>query len=208
MEEPVIPKNLFGEAVIQPFPDLTDGEIDTTLFLQSSRGVVRIVEAFGQPFMPVQRDISQNIKTLQEIFNQNPRDNITIDKMISRERSLNEHSAGQALLWLMRGLQYFHRFLTLVVNDFREGYPTEDLIGFARQAYDETLFYHHSWLARQLFQVLCRFCPTRSVLTLKLVIDRDQHTYADHHRQLMLDIDRYLISLGATIDHINGFCLG
>ncbi|XP_069684439.1 pleckstrin homology domain-containing family A member 8 [Periplaneta americana] len=165
----------FFNSVQLPFPEVIDGKINTVQFLESSKGVVGLIEKFGKVFAPVRYDMTGNIEKLTQRYYTNKEKHMYLNDMILCEKEEGGNYAIEALLWLRRALHFIHTFFQCILEDTRQGKNSEDLIPFLKKAYDETLKAYHGWMAQQLFGLLSRMCPSRSQLMLTLALGRENH---------------------------------
>ncbi|GFG33571.1 hypothetical protein Cfor_03466 [Coptotermes formosanus] len=154
------------------FPEVIDGKINTLQFLESSRGVVGLVEKFGKVFAPVKYDMTGNIEKLTQQYNTNTEKHMYLNNMILSEKEEGGNYAIDALLWLRRALHFVHTFLNCVLEDSQQGTKSEDLVPFLEKAYGETLKAYHGWMAHKLFRLLSRMCPSRCELMSTLALGR------------------------------------
>ncbi|KAK7873111.1 hypothetical protein R5R35_006341 [Gryllus longicercus] len=186
-------KNFFT-AVQQPFPEILDGKINTAHFLESSRGVVVLVEKFGKVFAPVKYDMSGNIQKLSDRYITDTEKYKFLNDMILSEKEAGGIHVTDALLWLRRALHFFHEFFQCVLNDSRDGTRDEDLVPFLKKAYKETLERYHGWMAQQLFGLISRMCPCRSDLLLTLSLGHE-----GQEESVMRSLDDFLQGLNSNI---------
>ncbi|XP_023716242.1 pleckstrin homology domain-containing family A member 8 isoform X3 [Cryptotermes secundus] len=143
-------KNFFNSVQL-PFPEVIDGKINTLQFLESSKGVVGLVEKFGKVFAPVKYDMTGNIEKLTEQYNTNKEKHLYLNNMILAEKEEGGNYAIDALLWLRRALQFIYTFFSCVLEDSQQGKKSEDLVPFLKKAYKETLEAYHGWMTQKLF---------------------------------------------------------
>ncbi|XP_023716239.1 pleckstrin homology domain-containing family A member 8 isoform X1 [Cryptotermes secundus] len=170
-------KNFFNSVQL-PFPEVIDGKINTLQFLESSKGVVGLVEKFGKVFAPVKYDMTGNIEKLTEQYNTNKEKHLYLNNMILAEKEEGGNYAIDALLWLRRALQFIYTFFSCVLEDSQQGKKSEDLVPFLKKAYKETLEAYHGWMTQKLFGLLARMCPSRSELMITLALGRENHDEA------------------------------
>ncbi|PSN53049.1 hypothetical protein C0J52_03966 [Blattella germanica] len=60
-------ENNFFNSEQTPFPEVINGKIDTSKFLESSKVVVCLVDKFGKVFKPVKYDMAGNIEILSRL---------------------------------------------------------------------------------------------------------------------------------------------
>ncbi|XP_008206586.1 glycolipid transfer protein A isoform X2 [Nasonia vitripennis] len=145
------------------FPKPINGELSSEEFLASSRNVVRILDYFGNIFMPVKYDMQGNIDKLSKKFNQNKKKYSTLQKMIIDEKDKLEDSVViDAILWLRRALHMIQLFFEYIVYDFNSGKKSEDLMANICKSYELSLEPYHGYMAQQLFNLLSRMIPPRN----------------------------------------------
>ncbi|XP_046681085.1 glycolipid transfer protein [Homalodisca vitripennis] len=155
-------KNYFN-SVQTPFPIPNEGKIDTIQFLEAARGVVSLIDQFGNVFAPVKYDMSGNIEKLTQVYNTDLQRHGNLNDMVLLEHSTGGILATDALMWLRRALHLIQRFFELILEDNNStGGSTEELVVFLKMAYKETLNVYHNWPLQMLFSVLSRMCPTRT----------------------------------------------
>ncbi|XP_049808139.1 glycolipid transfer protein [Schistocerca nitens] len=192
-------KNFFTTVQV-PFPDVIEGKINTSNFLEASKGVVELVDRFGGIFAPVKYDMSGNIKKLTEKYETNKERFMYLNDMILIEKQENGNYATDALLWLRRALNFVYTFFKCIREDARKGGNTEDLILFLQKAYEETLKRYHGWMAQQVFGLLAKMCPGRSVLLNTLALGEP-----DQESEVMEDMDTFLTRLHSNISTLSAF---
>ncbi|XP_033219838.1 pleckstrin homology domain-containing family A member 8 [Belonocnema kinseyi] len=147
------------------FPEVTNGKINTEKFLAASQQVVGLIEKFGKLFAPVKYDMQQNIDKLNTKYNSDKESHCTLQDMILSEKIAGESvTATEALLWLRRGLHMIQLFFEKIIQDYKTGNITEDLVASLKKSYKESLEPFHGWMAQQLFGLLARMIPARTQL--------------------------------------------
>ncbi|XP_051153697.1 glycolipid transfer protein [Leptopilina boulardi] len=147
------------------FPEVIEGKINTEKFLDASQQLVQLIDKFGKLFAPMKYDMQQNINKLNVKYNIDRDNHSTLQDMILIEKtSENNKIATEALLWLRRGLYMIQLFFEKIVQDYKSGQITEDLVACLKKSYKEALEPYHGWMAQQLFGLLARMVPTRTQL--------------------------------------------
>ncbi|RZF34328.1 hypothetical protein LSTR_LSTR008867 [Laodelphax striatellus] len=165
-------KNFFT-TVQAPFPDLTDGKINTVQYLEACKGVVELVDRFGKVFAPVKYDMSGNIDKLSEKYASDVDKFEFLNDMVLHDKEAHEITAIDALLWLNRANHLVQRFFELILEDNASKVTRKKETRFLKAAYKETLKEHHGWIAQHLFTFLSRMCPTRKDLVNVLSLERE-----------------------------------
>lgn len=189
-------KNFFNSVQL-PFPEVIDGKINTLQFLESSKGVVGLVEKFGKVFAPVKYDMTGNIEKLTRHYNTNKEQHLYLNSMILAEKEEGGNYAIDALLWLRRALQFIHTFFSCVLEDSQQGKKSEDLVPFLKKAYKETLETYHGWMTQKLFGLLSRMCPSRSELMITLALGRENREEA-----VLREMAVFLVGLDSNIQEL------
>ncbi|XP_044733187.1 pleckstrin homology domain-containing family A member 8 [Chrysoperla carnea] len=145
-----------------PFPHTNLESIDTLTFLEAARGVVDLIEKFGKVFKPVKYDMNGNIEKLNRKYQEDPINHTCLQTMILHERDQGKDVATDALMWLRRALQFFHKFIECLIEDSQKEEKSENLSKLLKVAYADTLQRYHGWMAQRLFNLLSRMCPART----------------------------------------------
>lgn len=182
------------------FPEVVDGKINTTEFLDAARNIVRFVEKLGKIFAPVKYDMQGNIDKLNARYSNDKEVNATLQELILAEVANGaDVIATDALMWLTRGLHMILLFLEEIVRDHKAGSATEDLVAILRNAYKEALEPYHGWVAQQLFGFLSRMAPTRTQILGMLANAETEN------EQIFPDLEVYLGKLRINITTIQKF---
>uniref|UniRef100_A0A1B6K9P3 Glycolipid transfer protein domain-containing protein n=1 Tax=Graphocephala atropunctata TaxID=36148 RepID=A0A1B6K9P3_9HEMI len=189
-------KNYFN-FVQTPFPSPVEGKIDTIQFLEATKGVVSLIDQFGNLFAPVRYDMAGNIEKLTQVYNTNLERHGNLNDMVLLEQSTGGILATDALMWLRRALHLIQRFFELILEDNNS---TEELVVFLKTAYRETLCVYHNWPLQVLFSMLSRMCPTRSKFYQLVSLERC-HSEAVVYR----DMAAFTATLRANVEALAAF---
>lgn len=88
-------------------------------------------------------------------FNEDPLTYGYVQDMILAEKAQGNTSATDALQWLRRGLHFFVKFFSCLIDDYKDEVVDENLSKQLKEAYSQSLERYHSWLGKQLFSVRC-----------------------------------------------------
>lgn len=77
-------------------------KIKTKKFLEAATDAVSLIEKFGKVFSPVTNDMLNNIKKLNQKYEEDIEGNKYLEEMIIKEHGQGEGTATDALLWLRR----------------------------------------------------------------------------------------------------------
>lgn len=97
------------------------------------------------------------LQKITQKFHQNEANYEFLEEMVLQLKSSNDLLAVDALQWLRRGLNFFCRLFTLIIEKFgsenESRNPDIELKKLVKVAYSQTLERHHGWLGSQLFHV-------------------------------------------------------
>jgi len=141
---------------------VVDGKINTTEFLEAAESVVLLFEVLGNTaFVPVQKDMTSNIKKIRDAQLARPASSGTLQEIVD-----SDPKAAEGLLWLNRGLEFTSLALRKNVDS------DEELSDSFTSSYVESLKKHHNMLVRGIFSVAMRACPYRNEFYKKLGDDQ------------------------------------
>jgi hypothetical protein len=170
--------------------------------LRASKDVLKFVELLGKVFIPVKKDIKANIEKLNKIYESNPSKYKYLNEIVKTEcetLSKRDFKIGtDALIWLIRTLNYNQTFLSLLLCDFEEGKETEDLSGFFSEAYERSLKKYYNWFMQKICSLCLLAAPNRTSL-LKLLTTNENID----QKIIFSAIKEYLITLKANILAVN-----
>lgn len=155
---------------VSPFyPEVTDdGKIDTVQFLETSKAFIKIYDLLGTAFYVVKKDMAGNIEKLYKTYNKSPEKYKFLNDLIYLEKDDPTIFAVDALLWLKRALEFTVIFIKGLCEEYKKGITTDRLDHLATDAYNKTLKRYHSWLVQNVFKVVVKSVPYRSVLIRSL----------------------------------------
>lgn len=146
-----------------------DNKINTTEFLESSESVVSLFDVLGsKAFLPVQKDMTGNIKKIRDRQLSHPAQSKTLQDLCDAELAEKKHTASNGLLWLVRGLEFTSNALRKNIDS------SEELSASFTSAYDGTLKQHHNIIVKGIFTVAMKACPYRDSFYKKLGDDQEQ----------------------------------
>lgn len=99
-------------------------------------------------FATVKSDLNGNIEKIRTRLTAHPVDSKTLEGMLEAEAKEGVHQATQALLWLLRGLQF-----TMIALQLNQADSTQELQASFSKAYDTTLKQFHNFIVKKLFAV-------------------------------------------------------
>ncbi|PIK59815.1 putative glycolipid transfer protein [Apostichopus japonicus] len=128
-----------------------DGRIETESFLDASeQSVIPLLDKMGSTaFVFVKSDVNGNISKLRKKHSENPERFKTLYAMVEDEMERkvtdDKNSATDALIWLIRGLNFICTFVQLLS---KHDETEENIQPCLQEAYDNALKVHHGFLAR------------------------------------------------------------
>ncbi|KAK3339015.1 putative heterokaryon incompatibility protein [Neurospora tetraspora] len=147
-----------------------ENAIPTTEFLEAAESLVSIFDVLGSTaFSPVKSDMLGNVEKIRQRFLATPTESETLQDLVNNEQKAKQNKAGQALLWLVRGLEFTCKGLANNVAA-----ADQELSTSFRAAYDVTLKPHHSFLIKPIFSAAMSACPYRTDFYSKLGDDQDK----------------------------------
>jgi hypothetical protein len=107
-------------------------------------------------FGPVKKDMNGNIEKIRARLGDHPVDSKTLEGMLEAEAAEGkDKTATQALLWLLRGLQF-----TMIALRLNQADSTQELSLSFTNAYEGTLKKYHNFIVKGIFAVgTFYFCP-------------------------------------------------
>jgi len=149
---------------------LNDGKVPTTEFLLASESVVQLFDVLGsKAFIPVQKDITGNIKKIRDRQLSQPGQSSTLQDLVTNELAEKKKVASEGLLWLVRGLDFTAQALRKNIDK-----GDEELATSFTSAYEGTLKAHHGMIVRGIFGVAMKACPYRADFYKKMGEDQDR----------------------------------
>ncbi|XP_042862355.1 glycolipid transfer protein-like [Penaeus japonicus] len=162
------PANFFSQ-LSPTYPVVTpDGKVETVMFLEASKSFTQIYDLLGAAFYVVKKDICGNIEKLYKTYNCNPEKYKYLNDMICEEKEVKDSLAIEALLWLKRALEFTVMFINGICDEYTKGTGSERLDHLATDAYNITLKKYHNWIVQNIFKMVVKSVPTRSVLVKAL----------------------------------------
>lgn len=119
-------------------------------------------------FVPVQKDLTGNIAKIATRLEADPTNSATLEGMLAKEKEEKVTVATQALLWLLRGLEFTMLALKRNVED-----PNEELATSFSKSYEGTLRAFHSFVVRPVFAVRVLFTQSRAILLMYHVVGNE-----------------------------------
>ncbi|XP_047496829.1 glycolipid transfer protein-like [Penaeus chinensis] len=160
--------NFFSQ-ISHTYPVVTqDGKIETEMFLEASKSFIQIYDLLGAAFYVVKKDMSGNIEKIYKAYNCNPEKNKYLNDLICEEKEVQDSVIVDALLWLKRALEFTVIFINGICDEFEKGTGSERLDHLATDAYNVTLKKYHKWIVQNIFKMVVKSVPTRSVLVKAL----------------------------------------
>jgi len=169
-----------------------ENAIPTVEFLEAAESLVSIFDVLGSvAFSPVKSDMLGNVNKIRERFLAAPTESETIQDLVNNEQKAKQKKAGDALLWLVRGLDFTCKGLANNVAA-----ADQELSTSFRAAYDGTLKPHHSFLVKPVFSAAMSACPYRKDFYSKLGDDQDK---------VNAQLKEYLAALQKIVDILKAF---
>ncbi|KAI5850648.1 glycolipid transfer protein domain-containing protein [Tricharina praecox] len=141
---------------------VVDDKVSTTEFLEASESVVQLFDVLGSTaFVPVQRDMTGNIKKIRDAQLAHPATSGTLQEIAD-----SDPTAAEGLLWLNRGLEFTSLALRKNVDS------NEELTASFTSSYNDSLKKHHNMIVRGIFSVAMKACPYRADFYKKLGDDQ------------------------------------
>lgn len=141
-------------------------DVPVVPFLDAARALTGIFDVLGSlTLLPIKNDLLKNITTLQTAHTQAPMCR-TVRQLLLAERTAGRTHGECAItsyIWLVRGLV----FIGATFQRWAER-PAEELKTSFAEAYNVTLYKHHTWLQYGAFQVVLAGVPTRAHLLVRL----------------------------------------
>ncbi|PSN33678.1 Pleckstrin domain-containing family A member 8, partial [Blattella germanica] len=195
---------IFFNSVQLSFPEVIDGQINTWQFLESSKGVVRLIEKFGKVFSAIKYDLTGNIEKINQKYDTDREKYAYLNEIIrtSKEEGVEGEYAVDEVLWLRRNLQFIHTFLNSIIQDSQNELKSEDLVPFLKKAYKNTIEKHQGWMAQHMFGLLSRMCPTRKEFMQTLALGKE-----NKEETVLRDMAVFLKTLESNIQLLSKLCL-
>lgn len=183
------------------YPDLTDdGKIETVQFLEATKTFIQIYDLLGMTFSVVKKDMAGNVEKLYKTYNKNPEKYKYLNDLIKEEKTDPSLFAVDALLWLKRALQFTILFMSGICEEYEKGNGSERLDHLATEAYNTCLKKYHGWLVQNIFKMVVKSVPYRSVLVKSLYGNK-----VGPEEQLMKDVRSYIQKLEKNLHVIVKF---
>ncbi|ENN76291.1 ceramide-1-phosphate transfer protein [Dendroctonus ponderosae] len=155
-----------------------DDDVDLELYLESFEELNKFFNLLGTVFGFVSKDLAQKIDHLNKLLRDNDTSHKykTVKTMIEHEKETEilhkkGHTSGsRTLLRIHRGLDFIQLFLKRI----SELENHENTSVACREAYDQSLAKHHSFLIKQGAKVAMYTLPTREQLLKKVCGDEEE----------------------------------
>ncbi|KAA8911550.1 glycolipid transfer protein-like protein HET-C2 [Sphaerosporella brunnea] len=175
---------------------VVDNRISTTEFLEAAEGVVQLFDALGnKAFVPVQNDMTGNIKKIRDRQLAKPAQSGTLQALVEAELAEKAKTASEGLLWLNRGLEFTSRALRKNVDS------TEELTHSFSTSYESTLKKHHNFVVKGIFSLAMKACPYRDDFYKKL--GDDQAKVLEQLREWLEALEKIVLLLNAFLAEKN-----
>jgi len=182
----------FFDTLSKSFADVpTDGGVDTDQFLQASTGLVTMFDILGSTaFAVVKADLNGNIEKIRARLTAHPVDSKTLEGLLEAEVAEKVTTATQALMWLLRGLQF-----TMIALKLNQANSDQELSVSFSKAYEGTLKQYHNFLVKGVFAVALKACPYRVDFYPKL---------GSPPEKVQEELTKWLTALEVIINRIQG----
>ncbi|XP_076876721.1 glycolipid transfer protein-like [Brachyhypopomus gauderio] len=178
-------------------------EVDTKHFLDSVSHLPPFFDCLGSKvFAPIKSDISGNITKIKAVYDSDPAQFETLQKILEVERrkygsEWPKAGATLALMWLKRGLRFVQIMLqSLADGDRDERNPNLIRINITK-AYDGALKRYHGWIVQKVFKAALLAAPYRSDF-LKALSKGQEVT----EEECLAKVRQFLVNFTATVDAI------
>ncbi|KAI5809467.1 glycolipid transfer protein domain-containing protein [Pyronema omphalodes] len=146
------------------------GKVSTSEYLEAAESAVALFDLLGnKAFVPVQKDMTGNVKKLRDRQLAHPDQSATIQDLVNNELASGSKTASEGLLWLLRAQDF-----TLQALNKNQASPTEELTQSFTAAYESTLKKHHNFVVKGIFAVAMKACPYRVDFYKKLGDDQEK----------------------------------
>ena len=151
----------FFQSIQTSFKDVsTTPGVETVGFANAAEGLVSIFDVLGNAaFTIVQGDLKGNIAKVRARYAKAPEQSGTLEDLVKNEMAENKGklgTAGEGLMWLIRGLKF-----TLLGLQSSQNNPSEELAQSFTKAYEGSLKPHHGWVIKQAFGLAMKATPYR-----------------------------------------------
>lgn len=169
--------------------------VSTSEFLEAAEALTYMFDVLGSlAFSPVKKDMLFNVQKIRERQLAAPAESENIQDLCRNELKTKKHSATEALLWLVRGLDFTCRALLVNLKD-----PKQELADSFRASYTETLKPFHSFLVKPIFSAAMSACPYRKDFYVKMgddqaKVEEDLKAYLDALEKIVAILQAFLAS--------------
>ncbi|CAL3971406.1 hypothetical protein PZA11_007899 [Diplocarpon coronariae] len=171
-----------------------DNAVSTTEFLKAAESLTTLFDVLGSmAFKPVKSDMVGNVNKIRERQLAAAAESGTLQELVLNELKGKKHTATEALLWLVRGLDF-----TCIALSQNLALPSEELAVSFRNAYGSTLKPHHSFLIKPVFTAAMSACPYRKDFYVKLGEDPEKVT--EELRVWLAALEKILAILKGFLD--------
>ncbi|KAH6718003.1 glycolipid transfer protein domain-containing protein [Leptodontidium sp. 2 PMI_412] len=171
-----------------------DNAVSTTEFLDAAESLTTLFDVLGsRAFTPVKSDMLGNVKKIRDRQLAAPAESATLQELVVNELKTKKHTATEALVWLVRGLDF-----TCIALSQNLALPTEELAASFRNAYGNTLKPHHSFLIKPIFSAAMSACPYRKDFYISL--GEDPEKVAEELRVWLVALEQVLAILKGFLD--------
>ncbi|KAF8241817.1 glycolipid transfer protein [Wilcoxina mikolae CBS 423.85] len=146
-------------------------KISTSEYLEAAESTVALFDLLGnKAFVPVQKDMTGNIKKIRDRQLAHPDQSVTVQDLVNNELAGGAKTASEGLLWLVRAQDFTSQALSTNINSPQQ----EELTQSFTTSYDATLKKHHNFVVKGIFAVAMKACPYRADFYKKLGDDQAQ----------------------------------
>ncbi|KAF8534826.1 glycolipid transfer protein domain-containing protein [Trichophaea hybrida] len=151
---------------------INDDKISTSEYLEAAESTVALFDLLGnKAFVPVQKDMTGNIKKIRDRQLAHPDQSVTVQDLVNNELAEGAKTASEGLLWLVRAQDFTSQALSSNINSPQQ---QEELTQSFTTSYEATLKKHHNFVVKGIFTVAMKACPYRVDFYKKLGDDQDK----------------------------------
>lgn len=180
------------------FPLVKEGDqLQTDLLLEASRQIVPFIEKLGKAFGLVKKDVQGNIEKIEKHYKKDPEKYKLVNTIVEEDQSAEKKGMSEGcvgVLWLKRGLDFFHAIFVELLADVKNGVTDENFSPAVSRAYEKTLQKYHGFMIQKVIGGVTKLVPYKKDFIKNLMLDTSATP-----KMVLNDIELYDVTLAATI---------
>ena len=146
--------------------------MSTAVFLATAKDLLHIFDVMGSiTLSPMKADMQHNIDVMETKYKESPQTTGTLGNFLAALQK--NDTVWLSMLWLWRALEFIAAVFKIFLNS------SKDMFSAFQEAYNATLYHHHTFFQRMAAKVALVSVPTRLYLTPRLGNLKEVAVYFD-----------------------------